>query len=205
MKIYDVSMEIHPNMQVYKMKEEKKPKFISNANYEKNGYFESSLEMDCHTGTHVDAPLHQVEGGRDLSYLDLDKLIRKVKVLDFTNIDEKIEKEDLVEKNITKGDFVLLKTKNSYDETFKQNYIYLGLSGSQYLADIGVDGVGVDSLSVGSGTLNKSIHTSLMEKEIIIIEGLRLMDVVENNYNMIALPLKIKTLEGAPMRVVLTD
>jgi len=63
MKIYDISMTIHPNMQVYKNKEEKKPIFITRANHINSHVHETSITIDLHTGTHIDAPLHMLKDG----------------------------------------------------------------------------------------------------------------------------------------------
>lgn len=202
---YDVSMEISQSMQVFRNREYIKPEFINNANYETKKHYDSSIKINCHTGTHVDAPLHMIEGGKDLSYLKIENLIRSVKVLDLTNIEESIEISDLKGYGICKNDFLLIKTKNSYTEEFSFEYIGLSLSAAKYLADMDISGVGIDGLSIGLGTDNTLTHQSLLSKEIIIIEGLRLKDIREGLYNMIALPLKILTLEGCPIRVILSD
>ena len=60
MKIYDISMELNPNVFVYKNKPEKKPVF----EVTENGYVtETNLSLNLHTGTHIDAPLHMIKDG----------------------------------------------------------------------------------------------------------------------------------------------
>ncbi|MFV0503174.1 MAG: cyclase family protein [Lachnospirales bacterium] len=200
-KIYDVSTEITEDMQVYKNKDSKRPRFENIDNYEIGNHYASYLHIDCHAGTHVDAPLHMIENAKDLSYLKLENLIREVKVYEINS--DLICKEDLINIDIQEGDFILFKTRNSEVNEFKLDYCALHSSGAEYLADKKICGVGVDALSVGRGDDNLLTHKTLMEEEIIIIEGLRLKDVQEGTYNMIALPLKINTLEGCPMRVIL--
>ena len=54
MKMYDVTGAIYEGMTVYKNKPEKQPKI----NQQTNGYVtETRLDLDVHTGTHIDAPL----------------------------------------------------------------------------------------------------------------------------------------------------
>ena len=109
MKIYDISMTIHENMTVYKNKTEKKPKIINRSNFQTGSAYESGIEMDVHTGTHIDAPLHMIEDGATMRLYPIERYIAKAKVLDFTHIEEAIKKEDLEALDIQKGDFLLLK------------------------------------------------------------------------------------------------
>jgi arylformamidase len=84
------------------------------------------------------------------------------------------------------------------------NFVYLEKSGAEYLAQLNVKGVGIDSLGIERAQANHSTHHILMSKNIIIIEGLRLAKVDEGIYQMYALPLKIKGADGAPARVILS-
>jgi len=65
--------------------------------------------------------------------------------------------------------------------------------------------VGVDYLSVeafGGGT-RCPVHHTLLRASVAIVEGLNLTDVAAGDYELIALPLKLKDADGAPARVVL--
>ena len=52
---------------------------------------------------------------------------------------------------------------------------------------------------------NSNLHITLLEKEIIILEGLRLAHVEPGRYLLIALPVKIADADGAPTRAVLLE
>jgi len=205
MKIYDVSMEINEDMKVYKNIEEKKPKLKFLKTFKKDGYNESRIAMDIHTGTHIDAPLHMMDKGQTIENIDLNKLITTCYVLDLTHIKDAITKDDLIDKNIKENEFILLKTKNSYDKEFNFNFIYLDKSGATYLSLLNVIGVGIDSLGIERSQKEHETHHILMKDNIIIIEGLQLKEVPEGRYLMYALPLKIKGADGAPARVVLIE
>ncbi len=203
MKIYDISMTINEQMMVYKNVEEKKPIITILKTYKENRYNESSITMDIHTGTHIDAPFHMIDNGETIESIPLEKLVTDCQVLDLTGIKDGITRKHLQSKEISEGSFILLKTKNSYTDSFDNNFIYLKKSGAKYLADKKIKGVGIDALGIERGQKNHDTHTILMNQKIIIIEGLRLKDILEGFYQMVALPLKIEGTDGAPARIIL--
>lgn len=203
MKIYDISMEIHEEMIVYKNKIEKKPKIRVTNDFLSSNSYESTITLGMHTGTHIDAPLHMIEGGETTDSIPLENCIKKCKVIDFTNITNKITQEDLQQKEISKGDFILLKTRNSFSPEFDFEFVYLEKSGAEYLRDIGICGVGIDALGIERAQAGHETHKTLLSKGIIILEGLQLKEVPEGEYTIYALPLKIRNVEAAPVRAVL--
>ena len=203
--IYDVSMDIHEDMQVYKNRLEKKPIFESASNHKNASAYETNLKFNLHTGTHVDYPLHMIEGGKTSDAEVLDKLIGTCKVLDLTNLDQAISKEDLKKFEIKENDFLLFKTKNSLTEDFIFDFVYLDASGAEYLKEISVRGVGIDGLGIERNQANHPTHKILLAEDIVIIEGLRLKNIKEKSYHMTCLPLKIKGVEASPARVILED
>jgi arylformamidase len=205
MTYYDVSMAIKPDIQVYKNKPEKRPVFIEAATHDVAGVYETLIHLNLHTGTHMDFSLHMKKDGKTSTNFDFTRLIRDVKVFDLTHVKDGITKDDLIDFDINPGDFVLLKTRNSYEDTFNFEFIFLAESGSTFLKDKKVVGVGIDALGVERNQKGYPTHNTLFDHDIIIIEGLRLKDVKEGNYHMIALPIKIEAVEALPLRVVLYD
>ena len=189
MKMYDVTGTIYEGMTVYKDKPEKQPKFKTVT----NGYVtETRMEIDVHTGTHIDAPLHMVVDGQ-------------CKVFDLTNVEDGISKEDLEKFDIQKSDFVLFKTKNSFEDTFNFDFIYLAQDGAEHLSEIGIRGVGIDTLGIERSQEGHPTHKTLFANEIIIIEGLRLKEVEQGDYFMVAAPLKLTGTDASPARVLLFE
>jgi arylformamidase len=205
MKYHDISMEISEDMMVYKNRAEKKPRREIMARYDEQEINESRILMDLHTGTHIDAPFHMIDSGETIETMDMSKLIGKAIVLDLTDITDGITKEDLAEKKIETGSFVLLKTRNSFSDEFNGDFIYLKEDGAKYLSEIGIRGVGIDALGIERSQPGHETHKILLGKGIIIIEGLRLSKIDEGEYMMYALPLKIKGGDGAPARVILAE
>ena len=203
MKIYDVSMSVHEKMAVYNNSSAKRPIIKVTDDFSNSTHFESRIDMNMHTGTHIDAPLHMIEGAQTIDSVNLSRLITKCKVLDFTKINDKISKINLMEKKTNKGEFILFKTKNSMTEDFDKSFIYLDQSGAEFLKDVGISGVATDALGIERAQPEHETHKILFAAGIIIIEGLRLKDVEEGEYMMYALPLKILGVEAAPARVIL--
>jgi len=205
MKIYDVSYVISEDIQVYKNKEEKKPKLINASNFDNAPAYETNIMMNLHTGTHMDFPLHMIRDGKTSDTLDLNQLIREVKVFDLTHLDNVIDAKDLENLAIDKDDFVLFKTKNSFEDTFNFNFVFVNESAASFLRKKRVKGVGVDALGIERDQQEHPTHHILMEDDIIIIEGLRLASVPEGSYMMYALPIKIKGVEALPLSIILTE
>jgi len=203
MKTYDVSMIIHEEMMIYKNDEAKRPHLTFVKKLPSDTSNESSINMNLHTGTHIDAHYHMDENGDTIEKLDLDRLMTRCRVIDMTHVRGGISRGDLMALKIERGDFLIFKTANSFSEEFLAEFIYLEKSGAEFLAEQGISGVGIDSLGIERNQPKHETHKVLMDKGIIIIEGLRLKDVPEGSYLMCALPLKIKGADGAPARVVL--
>ena len=202
MKIHDVTGAIYEGMAVYKDKPEKQPKL----NQGTTGYVtETRLEMDVHTGTHIDAPLHMQPDGETFESIPLESLVGDCKVVDLTNVTNGISRADLEEFGLEQGDFVLFKTKNSFDDRFIFDFVFLAQDGAAYLAELGVRGIGIDALGIERSQEGHPTHKILFDKDIIIIEGLRLKEVEQGDYFMVAAPLKLVGTDASPARVLLFE
>ncbi|MFY9175953.1 MAG: cyclase family protein [Caldicoprobacterales bacterium] len=205
MTIIDISMPIHVDMPVYKNREEKRPSIQVLRDFSSGSVYESRLSIEMHTGTHIDAPLHMIDGGEDLTVYPIDKFVSPCKVLDLTHVDKAITKDDLINRDIVSGEFILFKTKNSWDEEFNAKFIYLDKSGAEYLVEKGVIGAGIDSLGIERNQPNHETHKTLLGNKIMILEGLRLRHVEEGPYVLIAAPLNILGVEASPVRAFLME
>jgi arylformamidase len=205
MKLHDISMEISENVQVYKNKEEKKAKLIQQYDFKNSSVYETQLIMNLHTATHIDAPLHAIENGETTENYNLEQFFGSCLVLDLMAIDEKITAKDLEKYTIKEDTFIILKTKNSLDEIFNYEFIYLEESGAKFLADAKIKGVGIDGLGIERNQSGHPTHKILLNNNIPILEGLRLKDIKEGYYEIAAFPVKIKDVEASPVRAVLIE
>lgn len=202
LEVYDISMPIHAEMPVYKERDENRPQLTVIRDFAQ-GARETSLTLYMHTGTHVDAPFHFIPEGDKIDTLPLEEVIRPCRVLDMTGVSEKITPGDLEGKDLKAGEFILLKTRNSFNDRFDPDYVFLDTGGAEYLVKQGVRGVGIDALSIERGQPGHPTHRVLLREGIVIIEGLRLAEVSEGDYLLIAAPLKIVGAEASPARVIL--
>ncbi|MFN2260469.1 MAG: cyclase family protein [Psychroflexus sp.] len=185
-----------------------------------------------HGGTHLDAPIHFVENGQSVEEIQLEKLIGSAIKIDVSsktqnNPDYLIEIEDLkawekAEKiKIPKESIVLLETGFSKYYPDKTKYMgtaergenaveklhFPGLSkeAAQWLVDerdINAIGIDTPSIDYGQSEFFES-HIILLSQNIPIFENLNNLNQLPNiNFQIIALPMKIKNGSGAPLRIV---
>lgn len=171
-----------------------------------DNYQLSEAFLNLHTGTHVDAPLHFINEGKDVTQIPLDGLMGEAKVLD-ASAQKVISADWLMTKNLRKGDRVLFKTMKDNDnrqEKLSQiDFIALDVDAAYYLSELGIVLAGIDGLSIAKADELNETHIVLLKNEIVIVEVLNLIRIQEGNYEMICLPIKIEGAEAAPARVLL--
>ena len=171
-----------------------------------DGYHLSEAFLGLHAGTHIDAPLHFIPGGKDITAIAVEKMLGPARVLDATGIDC-ITAEWLTLKNIRKGERLLFKTipddssRTAYQR--KEHFNALDISAAVLLSGYEIQLVGIDGLSIAINSQLKEVHVELLSKEIVIIENICLLKVEEGEYDLLCLPLKIQGAEAAPARVFL--
>ena len=167
----------------------------------------SLLEMGAHTGTHMDAPAHFVQGGRGISTMPLDASIGPARVITIRDR-ESIKPEELARHHIRRGERILFRTRNSEQcwdtDTFVEDFVYISAAAAHYLVERRVRLVGIDYLSVGGFRKDgMETHQALLKAGIWVLEGLNLKKVRQGRYQLVCLPLKIDGGDGAPARAVL--
>jgi arylformamidase len=169
------------------------------------------LSFGAHTGTHVDAPAHFIEGANKVESLPLDVLLGKAQVIEVPENRPSID-EEFVRASYFQGQTrVLFKTRNSSfwgdrSAGFRQDFTYLELDAAKYLAQAGVKLVGIDYLSIEQfGQKDHPTHLALLTRDVVIVEGLNLSEITAGEYELICLPMRISSGkgDGAPARVVL--
>lgn len=165
------------------------------------------LTCPVHVGTHVDAPLHFINGGDGIETLPLNSLAGIAKVIEIKNKTE-IPLEEIENSEINEGDIVLFKTINStvylQEKSFNENYVYLSTKAAEYLVMKKIATVGIDYYSIAGVNSNLvECHEVLLGAKITIIEGLDLSGISPGEYEFVCLPLKIKGSDGSPARAIL--
>jgi len=168
----------------------------------------SFLHFGAHTGTHVDAPAHFIEGTRKVDALPLEVLIGAARVVRVPDDVVEIGPDFLAGCDLDQVERILFQTRNSsfWIEGFRKDFTHLSPEAAQTLVDQGVKLVGTDYLSIEkfhSG--HHRTHLALLSNNVVIVEGLNLSDIAPGDYELICLPLRIAegAGDGAPARVVL--
>jgi arylformamidase len=208
MKIFDITVPIRSGMPIY---EGDPPVKIEAASSLAKGDSAnvSFLHLGAHTGTHVDAPAHFIEGAAKIDSLPLNVLIGPARVIHVPEDRTEIDSEFLSSCDLEGVERILFRTRNSKfwnGEGFRKDFTHLLPEAAEMLVNRGVKLVGTDYLSIEkfhSG--HHRTHIALLSRGVIIVEGLNLSEVLAGDYELICLPLKIAegAGDGAPARVVL--
>ena len=171
----------------------------------------SNLNLGAHTGTHVDAPAHFIEGAAKIESLPLEVLIGEAQIVEVPDNMLAIDAEFAMDHYVPGTTRIVFKTRNSafWNESnpeFHTDFTYLDLKAAEQLVKQGIKLIGIDYLSIEKYDSPKhETHLALLSHGVVILEGLNLTGVPAGKYELICLPLRLRTTkgDGAPARVVL--
>jgi arylformamidase len=169
----------------------------------------TEMQFIDHVGTHVDAPLHFVAGGRTIDHMPIDATMGRARVIEIKN-PVSIELKELEPYGIRRGERILFKTRNSSrcykNDEFVPDYVYFTTEVASYLVDRGVRVVGLDYLSIGKYGDRDNLgdtHRILLAGGVYIIEGINLSKVKAGRYDLICLPILLEKGDAAQARAIL--
>jgi arylformamidase len=167
----------------------------------------TAIQIGSHTGTHIDAPLHMIDGGKRLNEFPLETFTGGVRVFEIPGA-RSIRRAEVQGLDWSGVERVLFKTENSKhwsDGRFYEEFVYLEPDAAEFIAQQGVRLIGIDYLSIDKfKSESHPSHFVLLKRNILILEGLNLNAVTPGNYTLVALPLNLSDADGAPTRVILT-
>lgn len=167
----------------------------------------SRISLGSHTGTHVDAMKHFFDRTHTVDQLPLDSLVGPATVVAFPDDVMSVTAAHLKPHRLDGVSRLLIRTRNSgfiKDGTFHKDYTYVAPDAAVHLVALGVKLVGVDYLSIEqfhSG--HHKTHSTLLGKDVVIVEGLDLSAIAPGQYDLYCLPLRLAGLDGAPARAIL--
>ena len=201
MAIIDISFPIRPGMVVYEgdpaVHLERALSIAEGASANV-----SRLDFGVHSGTHVDAPVHFIEGAAGAEALPLDVLVGPARVVDATGVEGMLDEAALLALDLPDAERLIFKTTNSRlweRDEFTHHFVRLNGDAARYLIRRGVRLVGIDYLSIG----DEAAHVELLGAGVIPLEGLDLRGVESGEYRLVCLPLRLVGSDGAPARTVL--
>ena len=168
----------------------------------------SKFTSSPHVGTHADAPLHVRDGWPGAHELPLDAFIGPAIVVDVSAVEGEIGMD-----TITAGvgdralERLLLKTGRSIASgVFPESWPTLSESCARTLVGAGLRLVGVDCPSVDDReSKSLPVHKMLFSGNACILENLDLRRIQPGLYQLLAAPVKVMSLDAAPVRAVLVD
>lgn len=166
----------------------------------------TELGWTTHFLTHVDPPLHFIDGGSSLDEIPLDRFTGEAIVVEVKG--DSVEPEHFGSPLISSGSTVFFKTRNSIQwngiEKFDENHVYISEAAAKEAVALGINMVGIDYISVDRfGDENYPCHRTLLSNNIIILEGIDLSQVSAGKYHFFAFPLRIEKGDGSPVRALL--
>jgi len=207
MKYVDLTHLIEPNMPVFPGTEQ--PEFEYPVSIAKDGFLETKLHMYSHTGTHMDAPAHLIEGKPFLNEMDITQYCGKAAVIDATNVDIWIDLDMLLkyEETINKIDFILIKT--GWDKLWgKANYFEdfpcLSKEACEWLVSKNIKGIGLDTISIDPvSSMDMVNHMIVLGSDMVIIENLKDLNLLGGEIvQFFTFPLNFVNSDGSPVRAV---
>ena len=184
-----------------------------------------------HGGTHIDAPIHFVEGARTVDLIPLNRLVGDAVVIDVTssceeNPDYQITVDDLRQWEIDHHRqltdvIVLLRTGFGRHWGNAERYLGTSQKGAEAVANLHFPGldpaaarwlveqraiksIGIDTASIdyGQSRLFQS-HVTLFQHDVPAMENVANLDrLPTSGATVIAMPMKIAGGSGAPTRIL---
>ena len=164
------------------------------------------LKRAAWMGTYVAAPPSVELDLEDMERLPLTATVGKARVLVLDDVDC-IRADSLADYEPRKGERLLLRTRNSLREWWKQpqedSCVMLSDAAAALLLERGVACVGVDYVSRGGFHVEGArVHQKLREAGVWLIEGLDLSEVKPGMHELVCLPLSMKAEWGLPARAL---
>lgn len=212
MRILDLSQPIFdgcPNCPVHPRVETK-----ITARHPADGWHMEHLALTSHTGSHLDAPLHKIEGGATIDSFPLSAFVGPAFIADLRSsaADQPIDAstleaalpDDLADK------IILLATgwgqRRAASEEWHFHSPYLAPDGARWLVKNKARAVGIDHYSIGgSGGDNARTHTIVLGAGMWVVEDLLFPDeifAVSQPIDFWALPVNFRDFSGSFCRPV---
>jgi len=160
--------------------------------------FMHEIDTMSHVGTHVEAPAHFYEDGKDVSEVPLETFVGRAVILDQPSTEITAQTLEAADGGRTQpGDILILRNRSAPQKA------YINKDAAQWLVERKIVLLGFDS-SVTTGhdkAENRENHDILMGAGICLLEVLANLDrISQPEVFFVAAPLKIKGLDSSPVR-----
>lgn len=194
MKIYDISQEVF-SCAVYPG--DPVPERTELCSMEQGDLYNlTAFRMCAHNGTHIDAPYHFLKDGNTVDAIGLDTFVGMAYVAKHHGI---LSGDDAAE--------IIRKARIQNPEAGKRILIQgdaeVSLEAAKVFAASQILLLGNESQTVGPENAPMAVHQILLGANIVLLEGIRLSEVLEGVYFLNAAPLNLSGADGSPCRALL--
>jgi kynurenine formamidase len=182
--------------------------FAPHSTLGEDGFRVTAVQFGTHAGTHLDAPLHFLDGGAPVDALELSALVGPARVVDVSDVPpgSAIEWERLGA--VAPGERLLLRTdwdRRFGDPAYYEEFPSLTGNSVAILAERRVALLGFETPSLcADHEADADAHRALLSAGVVIVEGLTGLAGLPEHVWMAALPLRLAGLDGSPCRVIAT-
>lgn len=178
-----------------------------------NGWNATTLEMYSHSGTHMDAPVHFIDGEATIDQQNLSECIGPAIVLQLAPAlpSQQFTIDDLrpYESDIRKGSRLLFRTdwhRQYGSDNYRDRLPRISNELASWLVEREVALIGVEPPSVADvNNISEltEVHQTLFRGGVTIVEGLANLDqLTQPIVWLMALPLAIRGGDGTPVRAI---
>ena len=169
----------------------------------------TTIEMGSHTGTHIDAPYHFVDGGEKLHEIPLQLLVGEVAVFHIAGVRFN---QPTASRAIGLAGCQARPLQDRQLRPLERRRVLRGLSSTSNRTPRVPGGAWPapcrNRLPLHRPLWIRSIIRRIwccFPTNVVVLEGLNLSEVAPGRYQMVALPLNLQNADGAPTRVILMD
>lgn len=178
----------------------------------------SRLEILTHIGTHIDAPIHFVEGGWTIDRVPLERVVKPGRIIPLTDTPASamVTAEAILATGVEFDDTVIPVLHTGWTDRawgtnrYWSEMIGMDISVGQLMIERGVSSVAIDFFPeapfwrgefLPEGTPGPN-HVKLLGNETIIIQMLTNISAIgSGEFMLVAVPLRLEGLDGSPARV----
>ncbi|NTU67801.1 MAG: cyclase family protein [Chlorobiaceae bacterium] len=207
-EVIDLSHPICPEMPLWPGTPA--PEFLPLATVNDDGFAEQSIHLSSHTGTHLDAPAHLIDGAATIDRFVPGQFMGRVAVIDACAVTDGVIRQRLLEPYgtaIGAADFVLLHTGWARfwgQAAYGSGYPVLDDEAAEWLAGMGLKGVGIDAPSFDTfDSQGFPVHLRLLRRGVLLVENLANLHLLPpSGCTLAVFPLPVRGAEACPVRAV---
>lgn len=214
-RLVDLSYFLHDGMTTYPVPWSPRFEVTQLGRHAIEGRESRKIVIGTHCGTHADAPRHFIPGGTTIDQLELELFVGPARIVDFSHA-KPLQEMGISDFETRVGDRRIDRLVMRFDWSdhwgtlkYYSEQPYISEDAARWLVKrgirlLGMDTPQADSPKNGAGSERDSpVHKTLLGAGIIKLEYLtNLRSLGTDEFELIALPLKIRDGDGSPVRCI---